>query len=128
MLTPTRIYIKQLVPIAQRGGLIKAMSHITGGGFVENLPRMLPRELGCFVDASAWTLPPVFGWLKRAGGVAALEMSRTFNCGIGMALVVSPDNVAEVERLLHEQGEKAIRIGEITSTPGVEMRNLDTWQ
>jgi phosphoribosylamine--glycine ligase / phosphoribosylformylglycinamidine cyclo-ligase len=127
MLTPTRIYIQQLVPLVRRGGLIKAMSHITGGGFIENLPRMLPKGLGCFVDAKTWALPPVFAWMKQAGNVEALEMARTFNCGIGMVIVVSAEIATEVEHLLREKGEKPVRIGEVTTKPGVEMRSLESW-
>ncbi|KAF5368642.1 hypothetical protein D9758_002308 [Tetrapyrgos nigripes] len=96
LLEPTRIYIKQILPVAQKG-LIKAMSHITGGGFIENIPRVLPKaqngdgssqRVGCFVDASTWEFPPVFQFLMQNGDVEPLEMARTFNNGIGMVLIV----------------------------------------
>lgn len=127
LLTPTRIYIRPLLPVLKRGALVKALAHVTGGGFVENLPRMLPPALGCIVDAAAYQLPDVFRFVMRAGGVAPLEMARTFNNGVGMVLVVAKEKVEEVVEMLKEQGEQAIRLGEITDKPGVEMRNLETW-
>lgn len=107
------------------------MSHITGGGFIENVPRVLPKNLGCYIDASAWPYPPVFQWLKREGVVDALEMARTFNNGIGMVLVVSPRDVKVVKELLEREGQEnpaaVYEIGKITHDPGVEMRNLKAW-
>lgn len=130
LLEPTRIYVDQVLPIAKHG-LIKAMSHITGGGFVENIPRVLPKDLGCYVDAATWSYPPAFRWLKREGVVDALEMARTYNNGIGMVLIVSPENVKPVQELLEREGQEnpaqVYRIGEITRKPGVEMRNLEAW-
>ncbi|KAF9270013.1 aminoimidazole ribonucleotide synthetase [Marasmius fiardii PR-910] len=127
LLEPTRIYIRQILPVAQ-SGLIKGMSHITGGGFVENIPRVLPKRLGCYVDAETWELPPVFRFLKKHGCVEALEMARTFNNGIGMVIIVSPENVALVTKSLKEAGEAAIyEIGRVTSKEGVEMRNVHVW-
>jgi phosphoribosylamine--glycine ligase/phosphoribosylformylglycinamidine cyclo-ligase len=124
-LEPTRIYIKQLLPLVKKGGLIKAMSHITGGGFTENIPRVLPKHLGCTIDASAWKLPGVFKFLMKEGGVAPLEMARTFNNGFGMVLVVGSDKVAEVESLL--AAEKVVRLGQVVDRPGVQMLNLESW-
>nr|VWO94286.1 ATP-grasp domain-containing protein [Ganoderma boninense] len=127
LLEPTRIYVKSVLPAAQ-AGLLKGMSHITGGGFVENIPRILPRGTGCFIDASTWELPPVFRFLMQRGGVAPLEMARTFNNGIGMVLVVAPEAVAQAIEVLQSAGEtNVIRLGEVTAQPGVEMRNLDAW-
>ncbi|EKM84177.1 hypothetical protein AGABI1DRAFT_67458 [Agaricus bisporus var. burnettii JB137-S8] len=132
LLEPTRIYVSQILPIAKRG-LIKAMSHITGGGFIDNIPRALPNNLGCYIDASAWPYPPVFQWLKREGVVDALEMARTFNNGIGMVLIVSPRDVKLVKELLERDDvdvkEKAevYEIGMVTRDVGVEMRNLMAW-
>ena len=127
LLEPTRIYIKSVLPAAQ-AGLLKGMSHITGGGFVENIPRVLPKGLGCFIDASTWELPPVFRFLMQHGGVAPLEMARTFNNGLGMVLVVAPDAVDRAIDALHRAGEKNMyKIGEVTGQPGVEMRNLSAW-
>lgn len=126
LLEPTQIYISQILPIAKRG-LLKGMSHITGGGFVENIPRVLPKNLGCFVDASTWELPAVFSFLLKTGNVDPLEMARTFNNGIGMVLVVDPLRVDEVIQAL-KRGQSAVyRIGEVTDRPGVEMRNVLRW-
>ncbi|KAI9179155.1 Bifunctional purine biosynthetic protein ade1 [Blastocladiella emersonii ATCC 22665] len=113
LLVPTRLYVKPLLPVV-RAGLIKGMSHITGGGFPENIPRVLPKHLAAVIDGSAWTLPPVFQWLRETGNIAGPEMLRTFNCGIGMILVVSPDKVAAVRELLPE----VITIGQLAQRTG----------
>ncbi|KAF4623134.1 hypothetical protein D9613_002163 [Agrocybe pediades] len=127
LLEPTRIYIQQVLPVAKKG-LLKGMSHITGGGFTENIPRVLPKNLGCYVDASAWQHPEVFRFLMKTGNVAPLEMARTFNNGIGMVLIVDRANVEEVTKALEASGPSAVyRIGEVTSKPGVEMRNILSW-
>ncbi|KAF8167705.1 aminoimidazole ribonucleotide synthetase [Crassisporium funariophilum] len=126
LLEPTQIYISQILPVA-KAGLLKGMSHITGGGFVENIPRVLPKHLGCYVDASSWTLPPVFKFLMQHGNVDPLEMARTFNNGIGMVLIVGASQVDEVTAALQGGPSLVYRIGEVTSKPGVEMRNLLAW-
>ncbi|KAH6916922.1 bifunctional purine ADE1 [Coprinopsis sp. MPI-PUGE-AT-0042] len=126
LLEPTRIYISQILPVAQ-AGLLKGMSHITGGGFTENIPRVLPKDLGCYVDAATWDLPPVFRFLKKHGNVAALEMARTFNNGVGMVLIVAAENVKQVVEKLKGGSAEVYKIGEVTLKPGVEMRNLEKW-
>ncbi|GAA6039098.1 hypothetical protein JCM8097_005323 [Rhodosporidiobolus ruineniae] len=127
LLTPTTIYVKQLLP-AIRKGLIKGLSHITGGGFTENIPRVLPEGVGCVVDAGSFEFLPVFRWLMKCGNVAPAEMARTFNCGIGMAVVVAKEQAAEVAALLQASGEaKVYTIGETTAGEGCEMRNLEAW-
>jgi phosphoribosylamine--glycine ligase / phosphoribosylformylglycinamidine cyclo-ligase len=126
LLEPTRIYISQILPVAQ-AGLLKGMSHITGGGFTENIPRVLPKDLGCYVDAATWELPPVFRFLKKHGNVASLEMARTFNNGIGMVLIVAAENVDRVVEKLKGGPAEVYKIGEVTSDPGVDMRNLEKW-
>jgi phosphoribosylformylglycinamidine cyclo-ligase len=113
LLTPTRIYVKPLLATLRRTTHIRAMAHITGGGFPDNLPRVLPKNLGVMLDLSAFNPPPVFRWLSETGGVSEAEMLRTFNCGIGMTLVVAKDGAAEVENILRSVGENPIRIGEI---------------
>ena len=116
-----------MLPEAQ-AGLLKGMSHITGGGFVENVPRVLPQGMGCFIDASTWELPPVFRFLMQHGGVEPREMARTFNNGLGMVLVVAPDTASRAIEALKSAGEKDVfRIGEVTAQSGVEMRNLSAW-
>lgn len=126
LLEPTRIYVKQVLPAAQ-AGLLKGMSHITGGGFIENIPRVLPKNLGCYVDASTWELPPVFQFI-RSQGVEPLEMARTFNNGVGLVLVVDPKDVDAALTMLKRSGEAEVyRIGEVTDVPGVQMKNIDLW-
>ena len=121
LLEPTRIYIKDLLPLC-RAGLIKGMSHITGGGFIENIPRVLPKTLGCFVDVSTYTLPEVFQWVMKEGNVDPKEMCRTFNNGVGMVLIVDKDKIDEITQTL-----QVYRVGEVTLEPGVELRGLSTW-
>jgi len=127
LLEPTQIYIPQVLPLA-RSGLLKGISHITGGGFIENIPRVLPSGLGCYLDTTTWDLPSVFRWLLKTGNVEPLEMARTFNNGIGLVLIAEASNVKEVLRMLKSTGSSPVyRIGEVTGKPGVEMRNLSTW-
>ncbi len=111
LLEPTRIYVAGCLAAA-RAGRVKALAHITGGGLAGNVPRALPEGAAAEIDASAWPLPPVFGWLAAAG-VPAAEMGRTFNCGIGMAVIAAPDDAAEAESILRAAGETVYRIGRI---------------
>ncbi|KAM0788795.1 Bifunctional purine biosynthetic protein ADE5,7 [Microbotryomycetes sp. NB124-2] len=127
LLTPTTIYVKQLLP-AIRQGLIKGLSHVTGGGFTENVPRVLPKGVGCWIDAGSFEFLPVFKTLMRLGRVDAHEMARVFNCGIGMVVVVAQDKVDVVEKSLNENGQaKVYRIGQVQAGEGCEMRNLEAW-
>ena len=112
LLEPTRIYVKSCLA-AIRGGGVHALAHITGGGLIENLPRVLPDGLAARLDAAAWPEPPVFGWLAEAGGIARHEMHRTFNCGIGMALIVAPDSAVAAAAALTGGGEAVYEIGRI---------------
>ncbi len=111
LLEPTRIYVKPLLALLRDGAPVKALAHVTGGGFPDNLPRVLPETLSVALDLDAITVPPVFGWLGREGGVAEAEMLRTFNCGIGMAAVVPAAEADAVIAALAEAGETATRIG-----------------
>ncbi len=111
LLTPTRIYVKQLLSVIRETGAIKALAHITGGGFPENIPRVLPKHLAAEIDLAAVKVPAVFSWLSQTGGVEANEMLRTFNCGIGMIAVVSPENAETVTAALEAQGEGVVRLG-----------------
>lgn len=110
LLAPTRIYVKSCLK-AVRSGYVKAMAHITGGGFLENIPRVLPKHLSAHVSADASPLPPVFNWLMEAGPVERREMARTFNCGIGMVLVCAPTEKDDLIKCLEEAGETALHIG-----------------
>jgi phosphoribosylformylglycinamidine cyclo-ligase len=112
LLTPTRIYVRSLLP-AIRTGRVKALAHITGGGLIENIPRVLPDGLGVTLDAAAWTLPPVFGWLAAAGAIDPAELARTFNCGIGMVAIACPTHAAELMDQLTAAGETVTAIGQV---------------
>ena len=114
LLTPTRIYVRSCLA-AVRSGKVKALAHITGGGLVENVPRVLPENLAAEFDARRWPLPPVFGWLMRAGGIADAEMARVFNCGVGMVAVVAPDDAAEVQAILEGAGETVFQAGKVVA-------------
>ena len=122
LLTPTRIYVKSCLA-AIRAGTIKALAHITGGGLIENVPRVLPHNVVAEIDASSWTMPPVFAWLAQEGGVVPHEMARTFNCGIGMVVIASPHKAAEAIRILTEQGETVHTIGRIRARQGDEAQS-----
>lgn len=113
LLEPTKIYVKPLLAAIRQTGAIKAMAHITGGGFTENIPRVLPDGLAASIDLGSLKPPPIFGWLSTAGGVAPTEMLRTFNCGIGMVVVVSADDADEVAKVLSQQGESVTTLGTI---------------
>ena len=115
LLTPTRIYVRPLLAL-HRAGLLRAAAHVTGGGLPGNLPRVLPDGTRAVLDARRWPLPPVFRWLAGPGGVAPAEMLRVFNCGIGMALVVTDATAALA--LLAEHGEAAWEIGRIEAAAG----------
>lgn len=117
LLEPTRIYVSSLLA-AHREGLIKAAAHITGGGLPGNLPRVLPDGVVAAIDAAAWPLPPPFAWLARTGGVAAEEMLRVFNCGIGMAVVVAAADAERATCMLSAHGERVFRIGSLVAGAG----------
>ena len=122
LMTPTRIYVRAMLAL-HRAGLLKAAAHITGGGLPGNLPRVLPDGTVASMTAS-WPVPPVFTWLARTGGVEAAEMLRVFNCGIGMALVVSDPDAAI--QLLEAEGETVIRIGVIEAGRGAASVRIAT--
>jgi phosphoribosylformylglycinamidine cyclo-ligase len=115
LLTPTRIYVKPLLKAIRETGAIKALAHITGGGFPENIPRVLPKHLAAEIDLDAVKAPAVFSWLAKTGGVAPHEMLRTFNCGVGMIAVVSPEKADEVASALEAEGETVFRLGRMVA-------------
>lgn len=125
LLEPTRIYVKSCLA-AIRAGTVKALAHITGGGLIENVPRVLPEGVVAQIDAATWTLPPIFAWLAAQGGIASFEMARTFNCGIGMVLVVEAGKAAEATRILTEGGETVFTIGAIRARSGDEAQSQVT--
>ena len=110
LLTPTRLYPRPCLPLI-RNFDIKGMVHITGGGFYENIPRVLPKGIGVEIDVTTWPQLPIFGLLQKWGDVAKEEMYRTFNMGIGMILIVKADDVDAIMANLSERGEKAYIIG-----------------
>ncbi len=112
LLEPTRIYTKQILPLCQKEWL-KGISHITGGGFVENLPRMLPEGLACQITLKSWPVLPIFKVLQKLGNIASSEMYEIFNMGIGMVLVVAPENATQVQTALTKLGEETYRIGQV---------------
>ena len=113
LLKPTRIYVRPVLAAIRETGAIKALAHITGGGFPENIPRVLPAGLSAEIDLSAIAVPPVFGWLAKTGGVARDEMLRTFNCGVGMVAIVAEDDVKKTVECLEKNGEKAFLLGKV---------------
>jgi phosphoribosylformylglycinamidine cyclo-ligase len=112
-LSPTRIYVKPLLAAIRATGAIKGLAHITGGGFPDNIPRVLPEGLGARIDLDAIAPPPVFGWLARTGGVAQGEMLRTFNCGVGMIVIVDKGDQTQVEAALAAAHERSFVLGEV---------------
>jgi phosphoribosylformylglycinamidine cyclo-ligase len=123
MMTPTRIYVGPVLTL-HRAGLLKAAAHITGGGLPGNMPRVLPQGTVAALRP-CWPVPPVFGWLARTGGIAAPEMLRVFNCGVGMALVVAEADVGTATALLERAGETVFRFGSIEAADGPPAARID---
>jgi phosphoribosylformylglycinamidine cyclo-ligase len=121
LLTPTRLYVRPALAAIRAGG-VHGLAHITGGGLTENPPRVLPDGLGCEIDLFAWQLPPVFRWLATTANMAEAELLKTFNCGIGMVLVVAEDRAAALSSLLAAEGETVHRIGRVVEGQGVRTR------
>ncbi len=118
LLVPTRIYVKPLLSALRAGIGIKAMAHITGGGFIDNIPRVLPDALAAHIDLSRISVPRVFGWLARVGGLEQREMLRTFNCGVGMLCAVRKEEASRLVEHLAAQGETAAIVGNVTPRSG----------
>jgi len=112
VMAPTRIYVKSLLKLIEAMP-VKGMAHITGGGITENIPRVLPEGLTAEIQASGWELPPLFQWLQAQGNIVPSEMYKTFNCGIGMAIVMAKENAAAARALLEASGETVFEIGHI---------------
>jgi phosphoribosylformylglycinamidine cyclo-ligase len=115
VLTPTRIYVKPLLAAIRETKAIKALAHITGGGFPDNIPRVLPKNVGARIDIGRIPVLPVFRWLAETGGIAEKEMLRTFNCGIGMIAIVEPRAADKVAAILKREGETVVRLGELVN-------------
>ncbi|MCW9035753.1 MAG: phosphoribosylformylglycinamidine cyclo-ligase [Rhodospirillales bacterium] len=130
LLAPTRIYTPSCLA-AHRSGGVKAYSHITGGGLLENIPRVLPDDMAVRIDCASWELPPVFKWMAEVGNINPTEMARTFNCGIGMVVVVAAEEADRLTTLFEEHGETVSRIGVAEArNPELEqviLDGLDEW-
>ena len=127
LLAPTRIYVKACLNALNKN-LIKGLAHITGGGLIENIPRVLPNNKSVIIDAKSWKKQSVFSWIKNTSEIDNIEMLRTFNCGIGMIAIVSPENLSETISVFKEDGERPVCIGHVTenvNSPKVNFLNLD---
>ena len=118
ILTPTRIYVKACLAAIRETNAVKGLAHITGGGFPDNIPRILPKGLGARIDLARVAVPAVFQWLASEGGIAESEMLRTFNCGIGMIVVASPEKADAVVKAFTRAGETVVMLGNIISASG----------
>ena len=118
ILTPTRIYVKSCLAAIRTTKAVKGLAHLTGGGFPDNIPRVLPKDLGARIDLKQVPVPPVFKWLAREGGIAESEMLRTFNCGIGMIAIAAPKDADAVTQAFHDAGETAVTIGNVVRASG----------
>ncbi|KAL8667955.1 MAG: hypothetical protein Q9202_000421 [Teloschistes flavicans] len=129
LLTSTRIYVKPVLRAVKKD-LVKGMAHITGGGLLENIPRMLPSHLAASLDAREWSMPEVLKWLKKTGGVEESEFARTFNTGLGMVLVVAADKADVASQELEKAGEKVWRVGQLVerSGEGCTVENMEVWR
>jgi phosphoribosylformylglycinamidine cyclo-ligase len=123
LIAPTRIYVKPLLALMESME-VKGMAHITGGGLVENVPRVLGDKLTAVLDSASWTMPPLFKWLQQHGGVADAEMHRVFNCGIGMVVIVSSEIADAAMAQLNAAGESVTRIGTIRARVGDEHQTI----
>lgn len=112
VMAPTKLYVKSILQLLEAMP-VKGMAHITGGGITENIPRVLPDGLTAEINAASWELPPLFKWLQAQGNIANLEMYKTFNCGIGMAVIIAPENVQKAQEILASAGETVYQIGTI---------------
>ena len=121
LLAPTRLYVRPALAAIRAGG-VHGLAHITGGGLTENPPRVLPEGLGIEIDLGAWALPPVFRWLAETADMAEPELLKTFNCGIGMIVVVAPDRAAAIRAVLEATGETVVDLGRVVPGRGVAYR------
>ena len=118
LLEPTRIYVRSMLAAIRTTGAVKGMAHITGGGFTENIPRVLPDGVAARIDLDTLTLPPVFGWLRETGSIAEGEMLKTFNCGVGMVVIVEASAKDAVVEALESEGETVIEMGSLVKRDG----------
>jgi phosphoribosylformylglycinamidine cyclo-ligase len=120
LLTPTKLYVRSCLRAIRETGGVKGLAHITGGGFTDNIPRVLPKHLGVRIDLTQVPVLPVFKWLAREGNIAELELLRTFNCGIGMIAIVKREKLVEVMDVFAQSGERVVDLGEVVDAKGDE--------
>jgi phosphoribosylformylglycinamidine cyclo-ligase len=118
ILTPTRIYVKSCLAALRETSAVKGLAHITGGGFPDNIPRVLPKGFGAGIDLQNVAVPPVFKWLAKTGGIAQNEMLRTFNCGVGMIVIAAPADAERVADAFTRAGERVMRLGAVVRASG----------
>jgi phosphoribosylformylglycinamidine cyclo-ligase len=123
LLVPTRIYVRSCLAAVAAGG-VKALAHITGGGLIDNIPRVLPAPLAAAIDLGAWPLPAVFAWLARVARLPAEELARIFNCGVGMVAIAAPERCDAVAAMLSAAGERVFTIGRVVPAPADGRRSL----
>lgn len=129
LMKPTKIYVRALLPLIKQNGMIKGLSHITGGGLTENIPRVLPEGLGVQLDARLWNFQAVFKWLKKFGNLSNDDMAVTYNCGLGMVAIVPENKAAEICSALNQAGEIATIIGRVIKNDAdirVDILHMDT--
>ena len=130
LLTPTKIYVKSCLEALKLGG-ITGLAHITGGGLIENPPRIFDSNLSAQIDAKSWEMPPVYHWLIKTGRIESMELARTFNCGIGMIVIVKPDQAETITKKLQDSGERVFQIGHLKArAPGAQpviIENMNDW-
>ncbi len=129
LLEPTKIYVKTCLPLI-KNGYVKAMAHITGGGIIENIPRVLPKDLGIEVDAKAFGYPKIMRWLAKEGRISNFEMAKTFNCGIGMVCIIDQNNLENSISMINSLEEEALILGQVVKNDKqkpVVIKNIETW-
>ncbi len=120
LIEPTKIYVKSTLSLVQNLP-VHAISHITGGGLLENIPRVMPEHLAAKLDANSWELPEIFQWLQAKGNIDTSEMHRVLNCGVGMVVIVPKESSNDAIKLLNSEGEKAWLIGEVVESKGEQV-------
>jgi phosphoribosylformylglycinamidine cyclo-ligase len=120
LLEPTSLYVRSVISALKGGAPIKGLAHITGGGLLENIPRVLPEGLGVKLNAGSWPLPDVLRWMAQSGALSATDLARTFNCGVGMAVIVPAGEASEIVRILTAAGETVYAIGSVIAAQGSE--------
>jgi len=125
LLAPTKLYVRSLLSVIKAGMTIKGLAHITGGGLTDNIPRVLPDGVGVTLDASQWAMPDIFKWMGKTAKISAPDMARTFNCGIGMIVIVAAEDAAAIAKSLTAAGETVYTIGQVVPASGDDLVIID---